>query len=445
MRDSRSPGRRKATKLAFLFCLQPAAIGPAAGLAGSHRHVVEQTPPKRRSRRRPGREFYDARSTNAPPHRSPRRIGLCPPQSGRRDHCAGQPGQPGALYHDGGRVERPALEPGSGWPRPNEPGLQCLVSVVGWGGTQITEHLLRWNLTEDGKPLPLQLKSRNFRPDKVVEVDTAEGLELTVTAAWPARNALAVEFALANQTAKPRTVELSFDYPGKGQQAGLERPLSGRQVRQPRKRARRLLVDALRAQRARPQRPLGPRLRGRDERRHDAGAGLPCRPLAAQTSRWSPTARRASSSRWVSAATAGWPAKHSTRPRQDRQGLDLGRGDRALAGDFPQGPAAGREDIADRRNTSGCTPTRSPHSSSLCIRGEGGYTGTKCIPYTTKHGLAIAVLLGHVVHLRGLAGVRSRRWPRRPSCASPRTPGRAAACRARSATATAPARGRRRS
>jgi hypothetical protein len=102
------------------------------------------------------------------------------------------------------------------WPRPEEPGLQCLVSVVGWGGPQITEHFLCWKLAEDGKQLPLQWKSRNFRPDKVVEIDAAEGLELTVTTAWPARNAPALEITLANRTAKPRVLQLSFDYPGKG-------------------------------------------------------------------------------------------------------------------------------------------------------------------------------------------------------------------------------------
>ena len=110
------------------------------------------------------------------------------------------------------------------WPRPDEPGLQNLTSVVGWGGAQITDRLLNWNLSEDRKPLPLKLKSRNFRPDKVVEVDAADGLELMVTAAWPARNALGLEFTLTNQTAKPRTIELNFDYPSKGRKPDWKGP-----------------------------------------------------------------------------------------------------------------------------------------------------------------------------------------------------------------------------
>jgi hypothetical protein len=103
------------------------------------------------------------------------------------------------------------------WPREKEIGLQDFESLVGWSGAQVTANLLRWNLTEEGKPLALQLKSRNFRPDKVIEVDATNGLELTATIAWPARNALAVELILTNQTSKARTVELTFDYPGKGQ------------------------------------------------------------------------------------------------------------------------------------------------------------------------------------------------------------------------------------
>jgi hypothetical protein len=103
------------------------------------------------------------------------------------------------------------------WPQEREIGLQHMESLVGWSGKQITANLLRWNLTEAEKPLPMQLKSRNFRPDKVVEMDAAEGLELTATVAWPARNALAVEFSLTNQTDKPRELELTFDYPGKNQ------------------------------------------------------------------------------------------------------------------------------------------------------------------------------------------------------------------------------------
>jgi hypothetical protein len=70
----------------------------------------------------------------------------------------------------------------------------------------------------------LRLKSRNFRPDKVVEVDAVDELKLTVTAAWPARNALALEFTIASQSAKPRTIRLNFDYPGKGRKPDWKGP-----------------------------------------------------------------------------------------------------------------------------------------------------------------------------------------------------------------------------
>ncbi len=102
------------------------------------------------------------------------------------------------------------------WQDPAAGGLQRFASLVGWAGTEITPQLLSWTLTEEGKPLPLKHNSRNFRPDKVIEVDTADGLELTAIVSWPVRNGLAIEFTLANQTARPRTIQLSFNYPGKG-------------------------------------------------------------------------------------------------------------------------------------------------------------------------------------------------------------------------------------
>ena len=102
------------------------------------------------------------------------------------------------------------------WQNPGDCGLQMFTSLVGWAGTEITPQLLSWTLTEDGKALPIKLKTRNYRPDMVVEVDTTDGLELTAAVSCPVRNGLTVEFTLVNQTAKPRTIQIGFNYPGKG-------------------------------------------------------------------------------------------------------------------------------------------------------------------------------------------------------------------------------------
>ena len=102
------------------------------------------------------------------------------------------------------------------WPRAADPGLQQFVSLVGWSGTEIVPQLLSWTLAEEGRRLPLKVTSRTFRPDKVIEVDGAEGLELTAVTSWPARNALAVELVLSNRTDQARVIELRCDYPGKG-------------------------------------------------------------------------------------------------------------------------------------------------------------------------------------------------------------------------------------
>jgi len=102
------------------------------------------------------------------------------------------------------------------WNRPEAGGLQMLQALVGWGGSQITTSTLTWTVAEGGQALPLEFRSRNFRPDKVVETAACEGLELTATAAWPERNAVAVEFELRNLADKARALVVSFDQPGKG-------------------------------------------------------------------------------------------------------------------------------------------------------------------------------------------------------------------------------------
>ena len=100
------------------------------------------------------------------------------------------------------------------WPREGERGVQQLTTFVGWWGSSITEHLLDWKVQENGRPLDVQFRSRNFRPDKVVEVDSIGDIELTVTIAFPLRNVLAVEFVLRNPGTRVRTLDVSFDHPG---------------------------------------------------------------------------------------------------------------------------------------------------------------------------------------------------------------------------------------
>jgi len=102
------------------------------------------------------------------------------------------------------------------WQNPDACGIRRFASLVGWAGTEITPQLLSWTLAEEGKTLLLTLKSRNFRPDKVVEIDSADGLELEAIVSCPVRNGLAFEFTLVNQTDKPRTIQVGFEYPGKG-------------------------------------------------------------------------------------------------------------------------------------------------------------------------------------------------------------------------------------
>ena len=102
------------------------------------------------------------------------------------------------------------------WTRPAEPGLQRLQALVGWAGTEITDHLLSWQISEDGQNLPLKLKHRNYRPDKVIESDEAPDLDLTATSAFPAWDAIAVRFSLTNRSSRARDITVGFDYPGKG-------------------------------------------------------------------------------------------------------------------------------------------------------------------------------------------------------------------------------------
>lgn len=102
------------------------------------------------------------------------------------------------------------------WDRPEEPGIQRLQSLVGWAGAKITDNLLSWKISENGQTLPLKLKHRNYRPDKVIETDRSDNLEVTATAAFPVWDAIAVQFSVKNLAAHDRGIDLDFEYPGKG-------------------------------------------------------------------------------------------------------------------------------------------------------------------------------------------------------------------------------------
>ena len=81
----------------------------------------------------------------------------------------------------------------------------------------------------------------------------------------------------------------------------------------------------------------------------------------------------------------------------------------------------------------------------LCIRGEGGYTGTKCIPYTTKFGWPCRSSGISSFTCTGLREFDPTLAQEAISCFAENAGPRAAACRARCATRTAAVRGRPRS
>jgi len=102
------------------------------------------------------------------------------------------------------------------WTRPEQPGIQQLEAMVGWWGTSVTDTLLFWEVSESGRTLPLMLKHRNFRPDKIIESDEAGDFAITATAAFPMTDAIAVRFSLVNRSSQARNVTINFNYPGKG-------------------------------------------------------------------------------------------------------------------------------------------------------------------------------------------------------------------------------------
>jgi hypothetical protein len=275
------------------------------------------------------------------------------------------------------------------WPQDKEPGLQQLLSLVGWSGTPITQNLLRWNLTEEGKPLALALKLRNYRPDKVIEIDAAEGLELTASAAWPQRNALAVEFVLSNLSDKPRDVELTFDFPGKGVPPDWKGPF-----------------------------PVGQVVSMANET-EGPWATLYVHNEHGRNVLWVRD--------FVAGTTDGTSLELVCLADLSKRKLKLpakGKSSFVVPLGFGryQGEACAVRDATAAKVVKGWTPAEETERfcailrkapplaakyhgkekyerlyahaisalNSLCVQGEGGYTGAKRIPYTTKYGLAIA-------------------------------------------------------
>jgi hypothetical protein len=275
------------------------------------------------------------------------------------------------------------------WQQEQEPGLQRLLSLVGWAGTEITTKFLSWNLEEGGKPLALKFQSRNFRPDKVVEIDTAEGLELTATASWPGRNTLTVEFLLTNQTDKPRNIELSFNYPGKGQPPTWKGPFpattfvslenetegSWATLYVHNEHGRNVLwvhdfvagmTDGTTLEMV-----CIADLSKRKLQLEPKGSVRLAIPLG--FGRFQGEARDARDAAAAKIAKGWTPAEETDRIQ------DLLRKAPPLAAKY-----RGQEKY-ERMYAHAITAL-----SSLCIQGEGGYTGTKRVPYTTKNILAIA-------------------------------------------------------
>jgi hypothetical protein len=101
------------------------------------------------------------------------------------------------------------------WKDPKKSGLQQITVLTGFWGEVPSESLLEWNLSEGGNRLPLEFKSRTFRPDQVTELDAGKDIELIAIAVFPARNAIAVEFKIQNKSSVNRELDLGFRYPAR--------------------------------------------------------------------------------------------------------------------------------------------------------------------------------------------------------------------------------------
>ena len=275
------------------------------------------------------------------------------------------------------------------WNKPEEPGIQRLDSVVGWGGTQITDRLLSWKLSEDGQLLPLTLKHRNFRPDKVIESDQAGDIAVTATAAFPAWNVIAVRFTLSNPSQRARNVTFNFDYPGKGVPPDWKGPFQPGMV---------VSVDN------EPQGSWSTLYKQHEHGRNvvwvrdfvagmTEGTTLEMVCLADLSSRQIHLARQGQANFTLVMAMG----RNRGRARQAYQEATL----KVSRGWTPEvetarirGVLRKAPELAPKYRGNPKYERLYAHAitglNSLYIRGEGGYTGDTRVPYTTKHLLAIA-------------------------------------------------------
>lgn len=287
------------------------------------------------------------------------------------------------------------------WPRSDEPGLQLLQTMVGWSGALITERLLRWHLDVDGQRIEPTLQSRIFRPDAVVETDEAGPITIECRCAFPCRNAVSNTFALRNTSAAPVTFKLRFDDPASPPDAG--------QIR----------------------------------------TGAPLRFLTEPPGSWACQFIHHEHGRnflWVSDHVAGMndgatldliclsdtsPRTLTLEPGQEAThtvnlcfGLNLERAHAtrtACAAIRDEGwtPHSATDRLLDRLQHAAELPEPTPQRQrmfahaitgldGLFIAGEGGFTGTKRIPWTAKGGLAIAFFWDTAFSVLGAAEYDAR-------------------------------------
>lgn len=106
------------------------------------------------------------------------------------------------------------------WPRPEETGLQLMQTMIGWQGEIITTRLLRWHLDVNGQRIDPTLRGRVFRPDVIHEMDQAGPITIECRSAFACRNAVSNELTLRNTDDQPVTFTLAFEDPASPPQAG---------------------------------------------------------------------------------------------------------------------------------------------------------------------------------------------------------------------------------
>ncbi len=275
------------------------------------------------------------------------------------------------------------------WTSTNDTGIQRLESVVGWGSTKITDNLLSWTVSEEGRKLPLKLKQRNYRPDKVVESDVSEDLSMTATAAFPEWNVIAVRFDLLNHSRNDRMVTVEFDYPGKGVRPDWKGPFpvglvvsvdsepegSWSTVYEHKEHGRNVIWvrDYVTGMTDRTTLEMACLADLSSRKLHLPPEGRAGFTVVMAMGRTRGRARQAYKSA-MGKVSEGWSPDDETRHIRDllRRAPELApkyRGDQKYERLYAHAITA---------------------LNSLFIRGEGGYTGNTRVPYTTKAGLAIA-------------------------------------------------------